>query len=366
MAGQEFNVSFSAKTDNAQSIPFNTGICTGNTALGQASINAKLTTQWQQFTATVTASQSVNGGALRPQSTFREDIVQAYADLKPKYILLPGGNDQQDHYYWNKTIGPIITRPGRKGADLRAKNGRAQPWTIVTKLEIGNEDFIGNGPQSYQSRLNTITGAIKKDIVNRFELISSSQNITGWTSVDLHDYGHPSFFVDNYRRFDNMTRDGHFYYEDEFAAINSGLGGSSENGYTGPHRLGSVVYNQWAPNLIGFNPSGVLRTTSYSVQQGYSLYPTSYNLLSIQASAQPDSAQTMNVQLRDAKLTTDGSNKWQFNPSGNTNLQAANTFDTSNAVSVSQKVLTSSEIVSDTLRLSLPAYSFTTVSVRGT
>lgn len=50
----------------------------------------------------------------------RIDIAQAFADLKPGFIRLPGGNDLEGHsiagrFIWNQTIGPLEDRPGRLG-----------------------------------------------------------------------------------------------------------------------------------------------------------------------------------------------------------------------------------------------------------
>lgn len=50
----------------------------------------------------------------------RADIAQAFSDLKPGFIRLPGGNDIEgnsipDRYIWNATIGPLVNRPGRNG-----------------------------------------------------------------------------------------------------------------------------------------------------------------------------------------------------------------------------------------------------------
>jgi alpha-N-arabinofuranosidase len=50
----------------------------------------------------------------------RMDIAQAFADLKPGYVRLPGGNDLEgptipERFIWNDTIGPLENRPGRRG-----------------------------------------------------------------------------------------------------------------------------------------------------------------------------------------------------------------------------------------------------------
>ncbi|CAF3503492.1 unnamed protein product [Rotaria sp. Silwood1] len=50
----------------------------------------------------------------------RIDIANTFAELKPGFIRLPGGNDLEGHsiserFIWNNTIGSLEYRPGRKG-----------------------------------------------------------------------------------------------------------------------------------------------------------------------------------------------------------------------------------------------------------
>lgn len=50
----------------------------------------------------------------------RRDIANAFLELKPGFIRLPGGNDLEgrsisSRFIWNHTIGPLEQRPGRKG-----------------------------------------------------------------------------------------------------------------------------------------------------------------------------------------------------------------------------------------------------------
>ena len=130
-----------------------------------------------------------------------------------------------------------ITDTSGQWANMRAANGRSSPWKLH-KVEIGNEDNLGSGPQTYQNRFNVITAAIKKDFgASRFELISTSTGISGWNSTDIHNYEKPAYFRQNWRTFDKTARDGRVYYEDEFAVINSGLGDPNENNFSGPNRL---------------------------------------------------------------------------------------------------------------------------------
>jgi alpha-N-arabinofuranosidase len=50
----------------------------------------------------------------------RIDLAQAFANLKPGFVRLPGGNDLEglsipERFIWNNTIGPLENRPGRRG-----------------------------------------------------------------------------------------------------------------------------------------------------------------------------------------------------------------------------------------------------------
>lgn len=50
----------------------------------------------------------------------RKDLAEALAELNPKFLRFPGGNNlegQQAPYLWkwNETIGPLQDRPGRPG-----------------------------------------------------------------------------------------------------------------------------------------------------------------------------------------------------------------------------------------------------------
>ncbi|KAL4995142.1 glycoside hydrolase superfamily [Aspergillus recurvatus] len=49
----------------------------------------------------------------------RDDIAQPIADLKPKFLRFPGGNnieglDINSRWKWNETVGPLVDRPGRQ------------------------------------------------------------------------------------------------------------------------------------------------------------------------------------------------------------------------------------------------------------
>ncbi|KAF9524434.1 glycoside hydrolase superfamily [Crepidotus variabilis] len=121
------------------------------TAYATATLDAsKLTTGWNEFTVQLKPSKSAltannvfaiklpsaaSGTAPRVSLTLislfpptfnnvknglRIDLAQALADLKPRYIRWPGGNDLEGNtiarrFNWTATIGPLRYRPGRQG-----------------------------------------------------------------------------------------------------------------------------------------------------------------------------------------------------------------------------------------------------------
>lgn len=146
---------------------------------------------------------------------------------------------------------------------------------------------------------------------------------------------------------------------------------------------------QWTPNLILWNADAAAESVSYLTQLGYSLYPASSILTSVQASIAPNSssiyhtigktssgeylvrlinynsqASSITVDFSGVKLKSQGSIKWQLNPTGNTNLQTANTVEAPSAMTASTGSLSTQEInAQDNLALTLPPYSFTVVTV---
>ncbi len=315
-ANTQYTTYFYAKTTKgSQTTPIAVRFVDGNNnVLATTTINAALTTSWNKFSANLTPSSSTsgsgkwqlvlpNGSASDIQFAFtwlaapgwngqplRSDIAQAYADLKPAYVRMLGGNDIEgnsvaNRYRWNETIGDITKRPGRQGvwtgwnnelfglheslnyvesigaeavwalfaayhldhtvesdynaiaqeavnvlhyitdtsgswASLRASNGRQNPWKL-NFVEVGNEDFIYPATQTYQTRWNVITSAIKSEFgSSRFKLVGTWDGISGWEYTDLHDYQTPQTFRNMWTRFDSLPRDGRKYMELEYMCIN--------------------------------------------------------------------------------------------------------------------------------------------------
>ncbi|KZP01949.1 glycoside hydrolase family 51 protein, partial [Athelia psychrophila] len=120
---------------------------------------------------------------------------------------------------------------------------------------------------------------------------------------DVHVYQTPSWFADNSFYYDTFARDGTTYFEGEYASISinsSNLYSTPANGrftfpevqgsvgeaafMTGLERNSDIVFaasyapllghvngSQWTPNLIGFDAGAVILSTSYYVQQLFSL-----------------------------------------------------------------------------------------------
>lgn len=67
---------------------------------------------------------------------FRPDLMQMLADMKPKFLRMPGGNylegDQiADRFDWKKTLGPLADRPGHMA-----------PWTYRSTDGLGLYEFL--------------------------------------------------------------------------------------------------------------------------------------------------------------------------------------------------------------------------------
>ncbi|KAL8277579.1 hypothetical protein RQP46_010011 [Phenoliferia psychrophenolica] len=248
----------------------------------------------------------------------RIDIAEALKAMNPSFFRLPGGNNLESfdtRWKFNETIGPLVDRPGRVGdwsyvntdglglmeyldlcedfevepymavysgyslngesvpaddfqwvweaaiaqiqfaigdaatngyAALRAKYGHPEPYKI-TKIEIGNEDQFGL--ETYEAyRYSYLVGNLTKVFPHLEYMASNAAYITG------------------IERNSDLVR--HFYVVPENAWL------------TQPIQVFSAAYapvlnnindSQWTPNLISFDASGVILSTSYYVQQMFSV-----------------------------------------------------------------------------------------------
>ncbi|CAF3403911.1 unnamed protein product [Rotaria socialis] len=300
----------------------------------------------------------------------RRDIAQAFADLKPGYVRLPGGNDLEGHtilerFIWNNTIDLLENRPGRRGTwtgyntegfglielltfvedigaipvlavyagysldgkavpqdelqpyinevineldfltasasnnsmgALRERLGRSEPFDIKY-VEIGNEDFFA--ASSYSYRWPAFYNVLSQRYPNITFIATTTKSISSPPAVDDHDYQVPLFFIQNFRRYENIPRPSPKVLVGEFSVINDD--DSQINNPFGAGRLDypsiksavaesvyrigfernsdviiggcyapvlqNIFNTQWTPNLIVFNDSSVVKSTSYLAQK---------------------------------------------------------------------------------------------------
>ncbi|GLB43574.1 putative alpha-L-arabinofuranosidase C-terminus [Lyophyllum shimeji] len=191
-----------------------------------------------------------------------------------------------------------------KGGKLRASLGRAEPYNLRF-IEIGNEDQFQ--PASYAAyRWKAFVDAIGAKYP-RLEFLATTLPSTAldppYRRIDFHMYNSPSWFTTNAFMFDNYPRNGTMYFIGEYAVtstndtsalgdIPSGRlayptlqGAAAEAAFmTGLERNSDVVFAaayapsfqhirnyQWTPDIITYDASRVVKSTSYYVQQMFSL-----------------------------------------------------------------------------------------------
>lgn len=183
---------------------------------------------------------------------------------------------------------------------IRAANGHPEPFGLKY-IEIGNENYNyyadNNNDQSYQyaERYYMFYQAIKAaypDIVCIGNVESWNTDNPSWRNsypvdmVDEHYYRAPSWFAQNYEKYDTYDRTGPSIYVGEYAV-------TSNYGYTGnlAAALGEAIYMQgiernadivpmasyapifvnensiqWLPDMIRFDATHSYGTPSYYVQ----------------------------------------------------------------------------------------------------
>ncbi|PWN50627.1 glycoside hydrolase [Violaceomyces palustris] len=187
-------------------------------------------------------------------------------------------------------------------AELRASFGRKEPYSFLKLVEIGNEDWINNAPDTWPYRYPAFRDAIAKEFPQLGQIASSPYNFTGQPAIDQHDYNTPDYFFTQFDRMDSWPRNGTKIYGLEYAVIN---GGNQESGdiYGGPDRLkhstmngalgeavftmgmernGDLCYGaayapifmneapgaqQWSPDLLTFDNLNLVKSASYHIHQ---------------------------------------------------------------------------------------------------
>ncbi|KAJ3764348.1 glycoside hydrolase family 51 protein [Lentinula raphanica] len=189
-------------------------------------------------------------------------------------------------------------------AALRASLGHPDPFPVA-HIEIGNEDFFA--ADTYTYRWNQFSTTLQATFPNLTFLATSdtfdpvlTPNPAEW---DIHVYQTPSWFAENSFIYDGFERNGTHYFEGEYAAISTNANdifGTPADGrltfptmqsstgeaafMTGLERnsdivfaasyaplLNHVVDSQWTPNLVSFDSGNVYPSTSFYVQQLFSL-----------------------------------------------------------------------------------------------
>ncbi|KAJ5090594.1 Glycoside hydrolase superfamily [Penicillium argentinense] len=190
-------------------------------------------------------------------------------------------------------LGDSKTKYGK----IRAENGREKPWKIEY-VEIGNEDDLTGGCDTYPNRFDQIYKAIHKKYPH-ITLIASNGDSSCLPSpvprgviLDLHLYRQPDDFVALFNQFDNHPRHQPVMVG-EYGCRNTSdakgtywsyqQGTCSEAVYMiGMERNSDIVemaayapvlehfgFISWSPTMYGFNssPGSITPSTSYFVQQ---------------------------------------------------------------------------------------------------
>lgn len=171
---------------------------------------------------------------------------------------------------------------------LRQHLGRAQPFDI-RYVEIGNEDFFASSTYSY--RWPAFYNALSQKYPNINFIATTTASIPSPPAVDDHDYQTPQFFIDNFRRYENIPRPTPKVLVGEFSVVNDRV----ENTLEYPtvraavaesiYRIGfernsdviiggcyapvlqNVFETQWLPDFISFDAGLVVRSASYLAQK---------------------------------------------------------------------------------------------------
>lgn len=190
--------------------------------------------------------------------------------------------------------GPVTSTYGA----MRAANGHPEPFNLRL-LEIGNENYQAASSQQsdhYAERYRQFYDAIKA----RYPEITLIGNVEAWDTdnptwrnshpvdvVDEHYYRSPSWFLNQYNKYDNYDRSKPKVYVGEYAVTD----GYGVNGHLNA-ALGEAVYMlgmennsdvcvmnsyapifvnesdaRWKPDMIRFNSETSFGTPSYHVQQ---------------------------------------------------------------------------------------------------
>ncbi|KAJ7292664.1 glycoside hydrolase [Mycena rebaudengoi] len=227
-----------------------------------------------------------------------------YSDLStwpvvPEADLQPYIDDVLDELEF--IVGDVKTTAGGK---RRASLGRTEPYALKF-IEIGNEDQFQ--PASYAAyRWQAFVSAIGAKYP-QFEFLATSLPSTAldpaYQRIDFHMYNTPTWFTTNAFMFDNYPRNGTKWFVGEYAVTSTNdtntlgdlpsgrlqyptlQGAAAEAAFmTGMERNSDVVFAsayapsfqhirgfQWSPDILTYDASRVVKSTSYYVQQMFSI-----------------------------------------------------------------------------------------------
>ncbi|KAF8203955.1 glycoside hydrolase [Pholiota molesta] len=181
---------------------------------------------------------------------------------------------------------------------VRASLGRTEPYALKF-IEIGNEDQFQ--PDSYAGyRWKAFVDAIGAKYP-QMECLATSLPSTAltpaYTKIDFHTYSSPSWFLNASFMFDDYPRNGTQFFVGEYAVTSTNddnvlgdlpsgrlayptlQGSVAEAAFmTGMERNSDVVFASashqklsWTPDIITYDASRLVKSTSYYVQQMFSV-----------------------------------------------------------------------------------------------
>ncbi|KAJ5604899.1 hypothetical protein N7510_010053 [Penicillium lagena] len=191
----------------------------------------------------------------------------------------------------------LLGSPKSNYGKKRAENGRQEPWKI-DYIEIGNEDDLTDGCETYPDRFTQIYNAIH-DKYPHMTLIASNGNYSCLPNpvpenviLDQHFYRNPDDFVSMFNQWDNQPRNqsvmiGEYGCRNVSSALGTYWsymqGSCSEAVYMiGMERNSDIVqmaayapmlehfgFISWSPTMYGFDsgPDSLTPSTSYFVQK---------------------------------------------------------------------------------------------------
>jgi alpha-L-arabinofuranosidase len=293
-------------------------------------------------------------------------------------------------------IGPASSTWGAR----RAADGHPEPFQ-VPYVEIGNEDFLNDGPSSYNTyRYPMFYDAIKAAYPQVKLIATTPVTSRPMDVLDQHFYSSASFFESASTQYDSTSRSGPQIFVGEYAGTAGA--GSLPTGYlgnsigeaafmTGLERNSDIVHmssyaplfanvghTQWNPDLIGYDQITSFGSTSYWVQRmfassvGDHVLPVSASDAGLYYSATIRSAdgqvflKVVNPAAADVtvSLTFAGSSSSRATVEtlGNPDPSVGNTLAAPSAVT---PVRSSINGTGGSFSYSAPAYSLSVISVRG-